>query len=43
MVHLRIVASRRELAKQVLDLLDKTPSACNLVHLEGAARSPTAT
>jgi uncharacterized hydrophobic protein (TIGR00271 family) len=39
MVHLRIVLPST-LAQKVLDLLDATPSACNLVFLGGAARRP---
>jgi uncharacterized hydrophobic protein (TIGR00271 family) len=39
MVHLRIVVPST-LAEKVLDLLDATPSACNLVFLPGAARRP---
>ena len=39
MVHLRIVVPSLR-AKKVLDLLDATRSACNLVYLEGAARRP---
>src|SRR3954449_8706940 len=39
MYHLRIVVPGR-LADDVLDLLDEEPSACNLVHLPGAARRP---
>jgi uncharacterized hydrophobic protein (TIGR00271 family) len=39
MVHLRIVAPAG-LAQKVLDLLDGTPSACNVVHLPTAARRP---
>ena len=39
MVHLRIVLPS-DLAPKVLDLLDATPSACNLVYLPGTARRP---
>ena len=39
MVHLRIVVPS-ERAGKILDLLDATPSVCNLVHLAGAARRP---
>jgi uncharacterized hydrophobic protein (TIGR00271 family) len=39
MVHLRIVAPS-ERAEKVLDLLEATPSTCNLIHLEKAARQP---
>src|SRR3954471_23781548 len=39
MYHLRIVVPSR-LADDVLDLLDEEPSACNVVHLPGAARRP---
>jgi uncharacterized hydrophobic protein (TIGR00271 family) len=39
MVHLRIVAPAR-LAGRALEVLDATPSVCNLVVLEGAARRP---
>jgi uncharacterized hydrophobic protein (TIGR00271 family) len=39
MVHLRIVVPS-SLAQKVLDLLDATPSACNLVFLPGVARRP---
>ena len=39
MYHLRIVVPS-QLADDVLDLLDDEPSACNLVHLPGAARRP---
>jgi uncharacterized hydrophobic protein (TIGR00271 family) len=39
MVHLRIVVAST-LSEKVLDLLDATPSACNLVFLAGAARRP---
>jgi hypothetical protein len=37
MVHMRIVAPSGR-AEKVLDLLEATPSTCNLVYLEGAAR-----
>jgi uncharacterized hydrophobic protein (TIGR00271 family) len=39
MVHLRIVVPA-DLAPKVLDLLDATPSVCNLVSLPGTARRP---
>src|SRR3954470_24894394 len=39
MYHLRIVVPSR-LADDVLNLLEDEPSACNLVHLPGAARRP---
>src|SRR5829696_226655 len=39
MVHLRIVVPT-SLAPKVLDLLDRSPSVCNLVHLPGTARRP---
>jgi len=39
MVHLRIVVPR-DRSEKVLGLLEATPSACNLVFLEGAARQP---
>src|SRR5918999_242617 len=39
MVHLRIVAPAWE-AQNVVDLLDKVPSAFNLIHVPGAARKP---
>ena len=39
MVHLRIVVPS-DLAQKVLDLLDATPSVCNLVYLPGTARRP---
>jgi len=39
MVHLRIVVPRDRSAK-VVSLLETTPSVCNLVFLEGAARQP---
>src|SRR4051794_37048927 len=39
MVHLRIVVPS-DLAPKVLDLLDATPSVCNLVYLPGTARRP---
>ena len=39
MYHLRIVVPGA-LADDVLELLDDEPSACNLVHLPGAARRP---
>jgi hypothetical protein len=39
MVHLRIVVPS-DRSKKVLDLLDASPSACNLVYLAGAARRP---
>src|SRR5215213_5995374 len=39
MVHLRIVLPS-DLAEKVLDLLDRSPSVCNLVHLPGTARRP---
>ena len=39
MVHLRIVVPSTR-SEKVLDLLDATPSACNLVFLPGAARRP---
>src|SRR3954454_4444480 len=39
MVHLRIVVPS-QLAPKVLDLLDATPSVCNLVSLPGTARRP---
>ena len=42
MYHLRIVVPS-QLADDVLDLLDDEPSACNLVHLPGAARGRRAT
>ena len=37
MVHLRIVVPA-DRSEKVLDLLEATPSACNLVFLAGAAR-----
>src|SRR4029077_5680466 len=40
MVHLRIVVPSDRSVK-VLGLLEATPSACNLVHLAGAARQPS--
>src|SRR4051794_33410986 len=40
MVHLRIVVPAA-LAKKVLDLLGASPSVCNLIYLEGAARRPS--
>ena len=43
MVHLRIVVPS-DRAEKVLDLLEASPSACNLVFLAGAPRSrPRAT
>ena len=39
MVHLRIVAPSWE-AQQAVDLLKRVGSACNLVHVPGAARKP---
>lgn len=39
MVHLRIVVPS-ELSKRVFELLDNTPSVCNLIFLEGAAKRP---
>jgi uncharacterized hydrophobic protein (TIGR00271 family) len=39
MIHLRIVVPS-SLAPKVLDLLDATPSVCNLVSLPGVARRP---
>ncbi len=39
MIHLRIVAPT-ERAGKVLDLLEASPSTCNLVHMERAARQP---
>jgi uncharacterized hydrophobic protein (TIGR00271 family) len=39
MVHLRIVAPAWE-ATNVVDLLEKVPSAFNLIHVPGAARKP---
>jgi uncharacterized hydrophobic protein (TIGR00271 family) len=39
MVHMRIVVPAYQ-AEHVLDLLDHTPSVCNLVYLERAARKP---
>lgn len=39
MVHLRIVVPG-DLSKRVFELLDHTPSVCNLIYLEGAARRP---
>jgi uncharacterized hydrophobic protein (TIGR00271 family) len=39
MVHLRIVVPA-ERSQQVLDVLEATPSTCNLVFLAGAARKP---
>src|SRR5215204_3676628 len=39
MYHLRIVVPD-ELADDVLDLLEREGSACNLVHLPGVARKP---
>jgi uncharacterized hydrophobic protein (TIGR00271 family) len=39
MVHLRIVAPSHE-AEKALELLERTPSACNLVYLPGAAIRP---
>jgi uncharacterized hydrophobic protein (TIGR00271 family) len=39
MVHLRIVVPSA-LTRKVLDLLEATPSVCNLAFLEGAARRP---
>jgi len=40
MVHLRIVVASGR-AERVLDLLDASPTATNLVHLPGAARRPS--
>ena len=39
MVHLRIVAPSHD-AEHALDLLNATPSVCNLIHLERAAQKP---
>jgi uncharacterized hydrophobic protein (TIGR00271 family) len=39
MVHLRIVVPA-DLSPKVLDLLDASPSVCNLIHLPGTARRP---
>lgn len=39
MIHLRIVVPA-ERSQQVLDVLEATPSTCNLVFLAGAARKP---
>ena len=39
MVHLRIVVPAYQ-AEHVLDLLESTPSACNVIYLERAARKP---
>ena len=39
MVHLRIVAPEKE-AKQAVDLLKNVDSACNLIHVPGAAFKP---
>ena len=39
MVHMRIVVPSYQ-SEHVLDLLDDTPSVCNVVFLEGAARKP---
>ena len=39
MVHLRIVVPSYQ-AEHALDLLDATPSVCNLVYLERVARPP---
>ena len=39
MVHLRIVVPSDQTG-HVLDLLDRVPSVCNLIYLEGAARRP---
>jgi uncharacterized hydrophobic protein (TIGR00271 family) len=39
MVHLRIVVPRHQ-SDHAIDLLENTPSVCNLVFLEGAARRP---
>jgi uncharacterized hydrophobic protein (TIGR00271 family) len=39
MVHLRIVVPG-DLSKRVFELLDHTPSVCNLIFLEGAAKRP---
>jgi uncharacterized hydrophobic protein (TIGR00271 family) len=39
MVHLRIVVPSRQ-SSNTLELLEKTPSVCNLVYLEGVARRP---
>jgi uncharacterized hydrophobic protein (TIGR00271 family) len=40
MVHLRIVAPAR-LASRAVEVLDATPSVCNLVVFQGAAKRPT--
>jgi uncharacterized hydrophobic protein (TIGR00271 family) len=40
MVHLRIVVPS-DRSEKVIDLLEATPSTCNLVFLEGAARKPS--
>ena len=39
MVHLRIVVPSHQ-AEHALDLLEATPSVCNLIYLERAARKP---
>ena len=39
MIHLRIV-SEHDKAERVLELLERSPSVCNVVYLEGAARRP---
>ena len=39
MVHLRIVAPSHD-AEHALDLLQATPSVCNLIYLQGAAQKP---
>lgn len=39
MVHLRIVAPNHD-AEHALDLLKASPSACNLIYLQGAAQKP---
>ena len=39
MVHLRIVVPSHE-TEHVIELLEHTPSACNLIVLPGAARKP---
>ena len=39
MIHLRIVVPNYQ-AEHALDLLDNTPSVCNLIYLERAARRP---
>ncbi len=39
MVHLRVIAPH-DAAQKAFDLLSRQPTACNLVHLEGAVKAP---